>query len=67
MKIDKVMIVIQTTDEEFASVRLVTDPAVDVELVEDLEETPAVLLGSALWNVVQDFLETDDTNVRSIQ
>lgn len=65
MKIDKVMIVIQTTDEEFASVRLITDPVLEDK--DDLEETPAVLLGSAIWEVVQEYLEDGSSNVRSIQ
>lgn len=59
------MIVIQTTDEEFASVRLITDPVLEDK--DDLEETPAVLLGSAIWEVVQEYLEDGSSNVRSIQ
>ena len=58
MKIDKVSIVIETTDEEYASVKLITDPV--VEEGEDLEDTPAVLLGSTIWEVVQDFLKMNE-------
>lgn len=65
MKIDKVMIVIQTTDEEFASVKLVTDPEISDK--DDIEETPAVLLGSTIWGVVQDFLNENGGNTRSVQ
>lgn len=67
MKVDKVMIVIQSTDEEFASVKLVTDPDISSTNLDELEETPAVLLGSAVWGVVQDFLEENGGDSRSVQ
>lgn len=65
MKIDKVSIVIETTDEEYASVKLITDPV--VEEGEDLEDTPAVLLGSTIWEVVQDFLKMNEEEERVLQ
>ena len=65
MRIDKVSIVIETTDEEYASVKLVTDPVVDSS--EGLEDTPAVLLGSTIWEVVQDFLEMHEGEERVLQ
>lgn len=65
MRIDKVSIVIETTDEEYASVKLITDPVVDN--TEDLEDTPAVLLGSTIWEVVQDFLEMHEGEERVLQ
>ena len=65
MRIDKVSIVIETTDEEYASVKLITDPIVDN--TEDLEDTPAVLLGSTIWEVVQDFLEMHEGEERVLQ
>ena len=65
MRIDKVSIVIETTDEEYASVKLITDPV--VEGGEDLEDTPAVLLGSTIWEVVQDFLEMHEGEERVLQ
>lgn len=55
MKIDKVSIIIENLDEERASVRLVTDPQPDPE--DEIEDTPAVTLGSMIWDVVQQFLE----------
>jgi hypothetical protein len=65
MKINKVSIVIETTDDEFASVRLVTEPV--PEDADDIEDTPAVLLGSSIWNVVQEFIEMNRGETRSIQ
>jgi len=55
MKINKVMITIENVDEENASVHLSTDPVPDEQ--DEIEDTPAVVLGSAVWDVVQEFLE----------
>ena len=60
MKINKVTITIENIDEENASVRLSTDPVPGEN--EELEDTPALALGSAVWDVVQDFLE-DESNL----
>jgi len=68
MKIDKVSIIIENVDEENASVRLVTEP---VPLSNDeIEDSPAVNLGSQVWDLVQQFLEYDeglDSQERTIQ
>lgn len=58
MKIDKVVITIQNIDEENASVRLSTDPTPGED--EEIEDTPAVLLGSAVWDMVTEFLESEE-------
>jgi hypothetical protein len=68
MKIDKVSIIIENVDEENASVRLVTDPIPAVD--EEIEDTPAVVLGSQVWDLVQQFLEMDegvDSHERTLQ
>ena len=54
MKINKVTITIENVDEENAKVHLTTDPVPNED--EEIEDTPAVLLGSAIWEVVQEFL-----------
>lgn len=56
MKIDKVSIVIENADELNATVKLITDPIPHED--DDIEDTPCVLLGSAIWEVVQEFLES---------
>jgi len=68
MKIDKVSIIIENVDEENASVRLVTDPVPGMD--EEIEDTPAVVLGSQVWDLVQQFLEMDegvDSHERTLQ
>lgn len=54
MKINKVSIIIENVDEENASVKLVTDPIPEEH--EEIEDTPAVLLGSGIWEAVQEYL-----------
>lgn len=61
MKIDKVSIIIENLDEEHASVRLVTDP--QPEESDEIEDTPAVTLGSMVWDVVQQFLEEGEASI----
>lgn len=61
MKIDKVSIIIENLDEERASVRLVTDPMPESD--DDIEDTPAVTLGSMVWDVVQQFLEEGEASI----
>lgn len=58
MKIDKVSIIIENLDEERASVKLITDPIPESD--DEIEDTPAVTLGSMIWDVVQQFLEEGD-------
>jgi hypothetical protein len=58
MKIEKVSIVIESIDEENASVKLVTDPIPSEG--EEIEDSPAVNLGATLWDLVQQFLEYDN-------
>lgn len=58
MKINKVIITIENIDDENASVRLTTDPM--PEEMDEIEDTPAVLLGSAVWEVVTDYLEYEE-------
>jgi len=55
MRINKVSIVIESVDEENASVKLITDPTPGED--EEIEDTPAVLLGSGIWDVVQEYLD----------
>lgn len=57
IKIHTVKIIIENVDEENASVKLVTDP-VPAEH-EEIEDTPAVLLGSGIWDVVQEYLQME--------
>lgn len=61
MKIDKVSIIIENLDEERAAVRLVTDPI--PEDSDEIEDTPAVTLGSMIWDVVQQFLEEGEASI----
>lgn len=58
MRINKVSIIIENVDEENASVKLVTDPVPEEH--EEIEDTPAVLLGSGIWEVVQEYLQMDE-------
>ena len=61
MRINTVKIIIENADETNATVRLVTDPVPNED--DEIEDTPCVLLGSAVWDVVQEFLEhTADMN-----
>ena len=55
MKITKVSIIVENVDEENASVRLVTDPIPSED--DEIEDTPAVLLGSMIWEAVQEAIE----------
>jgi len=57
LKINKVSIIIENIDEENASVKLVTDPIPEEN--EEIEDTPAVLLGSGIWDVVQEYLQME--------
>jgi hypothetical protein len=61
MKIDRVIITIENIDDERASVKLTTEPA--PENNEDIEDTPAVTLGSMVWDVVQQFLEEGEASI----
>lgn len=61
MKINQVSIVIENADESNATVKLITDPIPHED--EEIEDTPCVLLGSALWEVVQEFLENVENDV----
>lgn len=64
MRITKVSIIIENVDEENASVKLVTDPVPEEH--EEIEDTPAVLLGSALWDAVQEYLQIEDEEGRGV-
>lgn len=64
IKINKVSIVIENVDEENASVKLITDP-VPAEN-EEIEDTPAVLLGSGIWEVVQEYLQLDEEDINQV-
>lgn len=55
MKIEKVFIIIENVDEENASVKLITDPIPGPDA--EIEDTPAVNLGSALWDLIQQYLQ----------
>jgi hypothetical protein len=57
MKITKVSIVVENVDEENASVKLLTEPVPAMD--EEVEDTPAVLLGSTIWGVVQEYLQLE--------
>lgn len=57
IKITKVSIIIENVNEENASVKLVTDPVPAED--EEIEDTPAVLLGSGIWDVVQEYLQLE--------
>lgn len=62
VEINKVSIIIESLDESNASVRLVTDP-VPTE-TQEIADTPAVLLASNIWNIVENYLDTQrDTNM----
>lgn len=61
MQIDKVAIVFENVDEHKASVRIETTPVPQES--EEIEDTPAVLLASQVWQVVQEFLDTQTSNV----
>ena len=56
MKINKVVIEIENADETNATVRLITDPVPHED--DEIEDTPCVLLGSAVWDVVQEYLDS---------
>lgn len=56
MKINKVIIEIENADETNATVRLITDPVPHED--DEIEDTPCVLLGSAVWDVVQEYLDS---------
>lgn len=58
MKIDRVSIVIENSFDENATVRLETYPIPEMD--EEVEDTPAVLLGAAVWDVVQEFLDNEE-------
>lgn len=63
MKIDSVSIVIENSTEDNATVRLVTSPVPRED--EDIEDTPAVLLGSQIWELVETFLDQQDVVTHS--
>ena len=56
MRINTVKIIIENADETNATVRLVTDPVPHED--DEIEDTPCVLLGSAVWDVVQEYLDS---------
>ena len=56
MRINKVVIEIENADETNATVRLITDPVPNED--DEIEDTPCVLLGSAVWDVVQEYLDS---------
>lgn len=58
MKIESVSIVIENSTGDNATVRLVTYPIPKED--EEIEDTPAVLLGASVWDVVQEFLDTHE-------
>lgn len=58
IKINKVSIIIENVDEENASVKLITDPVPQDH--EEIEDTPAVLLGSGIWEAVQEYLQMNE-------
>lgn len=64
MKITKVSIIIENVDEENASVKLVTDPVPEEH--EEIEDTPAVLLGSGIWEAVQEYLKMEEQDINSV-
>jgi len=57
LKITKVSIVIENLDDENASIKLITDPVPSEE--DEIEDTPAVLLGSDLWDCIQEYLQNE--------
>lgn len=57
-------IVIENVDEENASVKLITDPVPQDH--EEIEDTPAVLLGSGIWEVVQEYLQMDEEDINRV-
>lgn len=64
MRINRVSIIIENVDEENASVKLVTDPIPDED--EEIEDTPAVLLGSGIWEAVQEYLKMEEQDINSV-
>lgn len=50
MKIDKITITIEHTDEESAKVSIAVDPP--VKEGEEVEDTPTVLLGAQVWQLL---------------
>ena len=56
MRINTVKIIIENADETNATVRLITDPVPHED--DEIEDTPCVLLGSAVWDVVQEYLDS---------
>lgn len=54
MYIDKVAIVFENVDEQKASVRIETTPVPSES--EDIEDSPAMLLASSVWALVEGFL-----------
>ena len=53
--VNKVSIIIESLDKENASVKLKLEPEIGDD--EEYGETPAVVLGAAVWEVVQGYLE----------
>ena len=56
MRINTVKIIIENADETNATVRLITDPVPHED--DEIGDTPCVLLGSAVWDVVQEYLDS---------
>lgn len=66
MKINKVSIVIENVDEENAAITLVTDPIPEEH--DEIEDTPAVVIGSYVWAALQDVIGESmlDSDVRGV-
>ena len=54
MKINKVSIIIENIDEENATINLITDPVPSED--DDIEDTPAVVMGSYVWAALQEVM-----------
>jgi hypothetical protein len=56
IKIDKVIFTITNIDEDNAGVKISTEPDLPDDF-DELDETPAYLLGAALWEYLQEYFD----------
>jgi hypothetical protein len=64
MQINKVSIVIENIDEENASIKLITDPVPGEH--DEIEDTPAVVMGSYVWAALQEVIGEDGTVTEAV-
>lgn len=54
MKIEQVIITITNLNDNDAAVRITTDPQISENDFEELDDSPAAVLGSEIWAVIQE-------------